>query len=93
VIIQELKEIAEMMVSHRRARSKTDRWGAYALGIRYECPVTYERCPEDTWTDEKDLRRHLLEDHEILSGWAGNTMADEHLEQFLRAGKYFEHHH
>jgi hypothetical protein len=89
-VIKELNEIAEMMVSHRRARARTDRWAAYALGIRYECPITFERCPDDTWTDERHLRRHLVEDHEIP---AGNTQADEYLEQFLRAGKYFEDHH
>jgi hypothetical protein len=88
-VIQELSEIAEMLVSHRRARARTDRWGAYALGIRYECPVIMEPCPEDTWTDERGLQRHLEEDHEILA----RMMPDEHMEQILSAGKYFEHHH
>jgi len=93
VVIQELNEIAEMMVAHRRARARTDRWGAYALGIRYECPITFERCPEDTWTDERGLRRHLVEDHEILAELPANARADEHLERFLNLGKYFEDHH
>jgi len=88
-----LNEIAEMMVAHRRARARTDRWGAYALGIRYECPITFERCPEDTWTDERGLRRHLVEDHEILAELPANARADEHLERFLNLGKYFEDHH
>jgi hypothetical protein len=90
VVVRQLKEIAEAMVSHRRARARTDRWATYALGIRYECPVTFERCPDDTWTDERNLRRHLVEDHEFSMG---NTKADEHLGQFLRAGKYYEDHH
>jgi hypothetical protein len=80
----QLTEIAEMLVSQRRARAQTERWAAFALGIRYECPVTHEKCPDDTWTDERNLRRHLLEDHEIRV---------EHLEQHLNAGKYFEDHH
>jgi hypothetical protein len=80
----QLREIAGMMVNQRRARARTERWAAFALGIRYECPVTFEKCPDDTWTDERNLRRHLVEDHEL---------DEEDLEQLLSNGKYFEDHH
>lgn len=89
MVVTQLTEIAEKMVSHRRARAKTDRWESYALGIRYACP-TYEPCPDDTWTTKSDLRRHLIEYHQLE---AGNTKADERLEKLLKKGQYFEDHH
>jgi hypothetical protein len=52
-----------------------------------------EPCPEDTWAGERGLRRHLEEDHDILVRMGGDSRADEHMMQFLNAGKYFEHHH
>ncbi|KAH6678180.1 acyl transferase/acyl hydrolase/lysophospholipase [Halenospora varia] len=82
-VVAKLNTIAGMMVTHRRNRAKTDRWPAYALGIRYECPLPREVCPDDTWTEGKDLRRHLEEDHEH----AGD------LDGLLEKGKYYEHHH
>ena len=88
-VVKQLEEVAGMMVSHRRARARTDRWETYALGIRYECPVTFERCPDDTWTDEGGLRRHLEEDHEYRE--LENTLGKS-LEQAVRCGKYYEDH-
>lgn len=90
IVAKQLKEIAEMLVSKRRARAKTDRWAMYALGIRYECPVTFERCPDDTWTNESDLRRHLVEDHEFPTG---SLEEEERLEHILQKGRYYEDHH
>lgn len=86
----ELDEVAEAMVNHRRAKAATPRWAAYALGVKYECPVVLERCPDETWTEESGLRRHLIEDH----GYPfGTPEAEKHIEQAINAGKYFEHHH
>ncbi|KIN03395.1 hypothetical protein OIDMADRAFT_83832, partial [Oidiodendron maius Zn] len=31
-VVKQLEEVAGMMVSHRRARARTDRWETYALG-------------------------------------------------------------
>ncbi|KAH7413353.1 acyl transferase/acyl hydrolase/lysophospholipase [Cadophora sp. MPI-SDFR-AT-0126] len=87
---EELDKVAEAMVSHRRARATTTRWAAYALGVRYECPVVLERCPDETWTEESDLRRHLIEDHAYPTG---TPQAERHMQQAIKAGKYFEHHH
>ena len=87
---RELDEVAKAMVDHRRARAATRRWEAYALGVKYECPVEFERCPDDTWTEESHLRRHLIEDH----GYPTTTPEErERIEREIKAGKYFEHHH
>jgi len=81
---KELDEVAKFMVTHRRARSKTPRWRIYALGIRYECPVAQEICPDETWMEESALSRHLVEDHEFDF---------RRLDQEIQAGEYFEYHH
>jgi hypothetical protein len=86
----DLDKVAESMVTHRRARAATPRWATYALGIRYECPLVRERCPDETWIEESELRRHLIEDHEFKTG---TEDAEGMLEQAVQAGKYFEHHH
>ena len=40
---KELDDIALSLVLQRRARSETPRWKAYAMGVRYECPMVSER--------------------------------------------------
>jgi hypothetical protein len=87
---KELDEAAIRLVNQRRTRAKTTRWAAYALGIRYECPLVYQRCPDETWTEESGLRRHLIEDHEYKTG---SLELEDKLRQAIRAGMYFEHHH
>lgn len=90
VVDRELDAVAKAMVAHRRERAATPRWAAYALGVKYECPVTLERCPDETWTEESQLRRHLIEDHEFPTG---TPDAEKRLDRMITAGKYFEAHH
>jgi hypothetical protein len=84
-IDQELEELARILVMQRRARAKTPRWEAYALGIRYECPMMGDRCAEETFTDEIALRKHLIHDHKITE--------EVHLEQATQKVRYYEYHH
>jgi hypothetical protein len=90
LVNNDLDKVADTVVAHRRERMVTSRWAAYALGIRYECPLVRERCPDETWIEESELRRHLIEDHEFKTG---TEDAERKLEQAVQAGKYFEHHH
>jgi hypothetical protein len=85
-----LNKVAELMVKHRRARAKTSRWATYAIGIRHECPLVHERCPDETWTEESGLKRHLVDDHDYKTG---TEAAEKKLQTAVQAGKYYEHHH
>jgi hypothetical protein len=86
----QLDEIAQLLVTHRRERARTSRWAAYAQGIRYQCPMVEEGCPDDTWTEKLGLRRHLIEDH----GFRIDTPeAEQKLEDVLEKGMYYEDHH
>jgi hypothetical protein len=89
---KELDGIALSLVLQRRARSETPRWKAYALGIRYECPMVSERCPEETFAEEGDLRDHLIRCHRVGAGLS-ESMKEEKLKQFVNAGEYYEYHH
>lgn len=86
---RELEEIARLLVLQRRARAKTPRWEEYALGIRYECPMAKQRCPEETFTEESALRDHLVRDHHVAE--ADWNEAD--WKKTIKAAKYYEYHH
>jgi hypothetical protein len=87
---EQLQTVATRLVNQRRARAKTSRWNTYAFGIRYECPLVNERCPDDTWAEPGELRRHLIEDHEYKTG---SQDLEEKLQRAIRVGMCFEHHH
>jgi hypothetical protein len=89
---KELDGIALSLVLQRRARSETPRWKAYALGIRYECPMVSERYPEETFAEEGDLRDHLIRCHRVGAGLSESSK-EEKLKQFVNAGEYYEYHH
>lgn len=56
---QHLKSVAEIAVSIRRARARTERWEEFALDVAYFCPL----CLDEQRHPERDsLRNHLLED-------------------------------
>jgi len=88
---KELNDIALSLVLQRQARSETPRWRAYALGIRYECPMVSERCPEETFAEEGDLRDHLIRDHRVGDGLLESSK-EKKLKQFVDAGEYYEYH-
>lgn len=54
---QHIKSIAEIAVSVRRARARTERWEKFALDVVYFCPL----CQDGQCHPERDsLRNHLL---------------------------------
>tara|TARA_R110002060_G_scaffold64239_2_gene73383 strand:+ start:1336 stop:1635 length:300 start_codon:yes stop_codon:yes gene_type:complete len=86
----QLGDVALRMVTQRRARAATPRWATYALGVKYKCPVDNERCPDDTWAEPKGLKTHLIQDHKFEEG---NEEARRKLDENVKRGIYFEHHH
>ena len=67
-ILEEMRSVAQQLVSHRRERAKTPRWERVATGARYRC--TFPRCSSghrhrDT---EPELHRHFRTRHSHVSG-------------------------
>ena len=62
---KDITEAARRLVEARRARASTDHWGRYCHGVEYVCTVI--SCKDNTHGDRADLRRHLVDVHQIDS--------------------------
>ena len=62
---KDITKAARMLVEARRARASTDHWGRYCHGVEYVCNVI--SCKDNTHGDRADLRRHLVDVHQIDS--------------------------
>jgi hypothetical protein len=61
----QLREVAEILVSHRRKRSKTDMWSFVANGRHWRCRMDGCRRCQELRAREHDLRHHLKEQHRL----------------------------
>ena len=75
---KDITEAARRLVEARRARASTDHWGRYCHGVEYVCTVI--SCKDNTHGDRADLRRHLVDVHQIDSS---------RIETMLDRGKRF----
>jgi hypothetical protein len=62
---QQLKKVAEILVAHRKERTKSDLWGFASSGVQYRCTV--EKCSrcQELRPRKRDLEIHLRDKHNL----------------------------
>ena len=84
--VDKIREYAEMLVQHRRARAATTRWDQFALGVKYYCyhPACQARnlCLES----RGKFYDHIEAKHGFRKDSSGNVDIEAQLDQGRRFG-------
>jgi hypothetical protein len=86
-VAEEIDRLAEILVTNRRMRAKTDRWEERLFGLKWRCLC--ENCPEGPLARKRaEMEDHLQNYHEFGRVAEQTAEVREAYEDLLGRGKY-----